>query len=99
MILAHYCMLFLVAFSLCFACFCLQLYSCYCSIALFCATLTYGRGEGGLGQCYIILGGSEVLLYSYMGKGVSKNQHFLCYIICGRPLIHSEMLPRKSRNE
>jgi len=53
----------------------------------FCATLTY-KGEEGLGQCYIILGGrSEVLIYNVIwGRGLSKNQHFLCYIICGRPL-------------
>jgi len=43
------------------------------------------RGEG-LGQCYIILGGSEVLLYNVIwGWGVKKSA-FLCYIICGRLL-------------
>jgi len=73
MILAH--CLFLVAFSLCFA----------CSITVFLCNVDL-RGVG-LGQCYIILGGgSEVLLYNVIwGRGVKKSA-FLCFI-CGRPLI------------
>jgi len=84
---------FLVIFSLCFACFRLQLYSCYfiifaayCNIAVFLYNVDLqGEGvrpllynfRGDLKYCYIML---------YVGGGLSKKSTFLCYIICGRPL-------------
>jgi len=91
MILAHYCMLFLVVFSLCFACFCLQLYSCYsiifvayCSIAVFLCNVDLHGGRG-LGQFYIILGGLKYCYIMLHGGGGVKKSAFLCYIICVRP--------------
>ena len=72
-----------------------NLYSCYfiifaayCNIAAFLSNV-YLRGKGGrLGQCYIILGESQVLLYNVIwGRGVVKKSTFLCYIICGRPVV------------
>jgi len=60
----------------CFACFCLQLYSCYfiiftayTNIAAFLSNV-YLRGEGGgLGQCYIILGGLTYCYIMLYGRG------------------------------
>jgi len=82
---------FLVVFSLYFACFRLQLYSCYfiilaayCIIAPFCATLTYGGG--GARPVLYNFRGSEVLLYNVIWGGVVKKSTFLCYIIMDDPL-------------
>ena len=72
---------FLVVFSLCSACFRLQLYSCYyiifaaySNIAAFLCNV-YLWGERGLGQCYIILGGSEVESDTVMGRDHSFPRH------------------------
>ena len=74
-----------------YACFRLQLYSCYfiilaayCIIAPFCATLTYGGG--GARPVLYNFRGSEVLLYNVIWGGVVKKSTFLCYIIMDDPL-------------
>jgi len=76
-----------------FACSCTRAilfyshFAAYCNIAAFLSNV-YLRGEGeGVRPVLYNFRGSEVLLYNVVWGGrLSKNQHFLCYIICGRPL-------------
>jgi len=75
--------LFLVVFPLCFACFRLQLYSCYfiifaayCNIPAFLCNVDL-QGKGGVRPVLYNFRGFEVLLYNVIwGRGLSKNQHF-----------------------
>ena len=79
---------FLVVYSLCFACFRLQLYSCYfiifaayCNITTFCAMLTY-RGDGGVRPVLYNFRGSEVMLYNVIwGRGIVKKSAFFIHIV------------------